>query len=140
MYTIVVDHDPNQADNAVIVEGLVSFYEDVTGESRDKEFSIFLKNDSGKVFGGIQALFDTQSVYIEIFWVDKKLRHQGWGTKLLYAAEQEAIKNGCVFSTVDTWDFQAEELYLKNGYEHMGEIKNYWRHHSRIFLRKRLKG
>jgi hypothetical protein len=42
---------------------------------------------------------------------------------LLYTAEQEAIKNGCVFSTVDTWDFQAEEFYLKNGYERIGEIK-----------------
>ncbi len=139
MYTIVIDYDPSQADKAVVMEGLISFNEGVTGEPRDKEFSIFLRNGPDKIFGGLQAFFDTESVYIETFWVDEKLRHQGWGTKLLHAAEQEAIKNGCIFSLVDTWDFQAEEFYLKNGYEPIGEIKNYWRHHSRIFLRKRLK-
>lgn len=139
MYKIIIDHDPSQADNAVVTEGLISFYESITGQPRDKEFSIFLKNDSGKIFGGLQAFFDTESIYIDAFWVDEKSRHQGYGTKLLYAAEQEAIKNGCVFSLVDTWDFQAEGFYLKNGYEHIGELKNYWHNHSKIFLRKQLK-
>lgn len=139
MYTVIVDHNPSQADNAVVTEGLISFYESTTGEPRDKEFSIFLKNDSGKIFGGLKAFCDTESIYIDIFWIDEKLRHQGFGTKLLNTAEQEAIKNGCVFSLVDTWDFQAEEFYLKNGYEQIGELKNYWRHHSKIFLRKQLK-
>ena len=55
------------------------------------------------------------------------------------AAEQEAIKNGCIFSTLDTFDFQAEVFYKKCGYECMGEIKNYFFDHSRIFLRKKLK-
>lgn len=60
-------------------------------------------------------------------------------TKLLDEVEQEAIKNGCVFSLVDTWDFQAEEFYLKKGYERIGELKNYWLGHSKIFLRKNLR-
>lgn len=59
--------------------------------------------------------------------------------KLLDAAEKEAIKNGCIFSLVDTWDFQAEEFYLKKGYERVGELKNYWLGHSKIFLRKNLR-
>lgn len=139
MYKIIVDHNPNETDNAVVKEGLVSFNESATGEPRDKEFSIFLKNDSGKIFGGLKAFFDTESIYIDTFWIDKKLRHQGFGTKLLYAAEQEAIKNGCVFSLVDTWSFQAEEFYLKNDYEKIGEIKNYWHDYSKIFFRKRMK-
>jgi len=138
MYTIIVDHEPSQTDNAVVREGLVSFNEKATGEPRDKEFSVFLKNDSGKIFGGLHAFFDTESVYIEMLWVDEKLKNKGFGTKLLYAAEQEAMKNGCIYSLVDTWSFQAEEFYLKMGYEKMGELKNYWRHHSKIFLKKQL--
>ncbi|MCX6994429.1 MAG: hypothetical protein NTY13_01095, partial [Chlamydiae bacterium] len=54
------------------------------------------------------------------------------------AAETEAIKNGCIFCLVGTWDFQAEEFYLKNGYERISELKNYWLGHSKIFLRKNL--
>lgn len=137
MYKVVVDYTPSQTDNDIVREGLIKCYEAQFGQ-RDKPLSIFLKNDSGKVFGGIQAFMDTESIYIDALWVDETLRKQGYGKKLLGAAEREAIENGCLFSLVDTWDFQAEEFYLKSGYERIGEIKNYWHGHSKIFLRKRL--
>ena len=137
-YKIIVDHKPNQADNDAVVEGLIVHYERLMGETRDKEFSVFLKNDLGAILGGLQAHFDTESVYIEVLWIDEKLRKQGYGTKLINTAEQEAVKHGCVSSITDTWSFQAEEFYLRNGYERMGEIKKYWHEHSRIFLRKML--
>ena len=137
MYKVIVDHTPSQSDNDVVKEGLIKCFEAKFGE-RDKQFSIFLKNDSGKVFGGIQAMMDTESVYIDVLWVEEILQNQGYGTKLLGAAELEAIENGCIYYLVDTWDFQAEEFYLKNGYERIVEIKNYWHGHSKIFLRKKL--
>jgi ribosomal protein S18 acetylase RimI-like enzyme len=137
MYKIVVDHAPSQSDNDVVREGLVKCYEAEFGE-RDKPLSIFLKSDSGEIFGGIQAFMDTESIYIDALWVQENLRNQGYGAKLLDAAEREAIENGCIFSLVDTWDFQAEGFYLKNGYERIGEIKNYWHGHSKLFFRKKL--
>ena len=137
MYKVIVDHNPSHSDNDVVKEGLIKSYEAQFGE-RDKELSIFLKNDSGKVFGGIQAMFDSEAIYIETLWVEENLRKQGYGKKLLAAAEREAIKNGCRFSLVDIWDFQAEKFYLKNGYEKIGELKNYWHGHSKLFLRKTL--
>lgn len=138
MYKITVDYSPSETDNDIVREGLIATYASIVGE-RDRPFSIFLKNASEKVFGGIQAFLDKESVYIEILWVDKDLRNQGYGKKLLHAAEQEGIKNGCAFATLDTYDFEAEGFYLDNGYEHLGEIKNYWSGHSRIFLRKKLR-
>lgn len=138
MYKIVVDYTPSEADNAVVREGIIASNESIVGE-RDKEFSIFLKNDEGKVFGGIQAFLDSESVYIDILWIEKHLQKQGHGTRLLGAAEREALNNGCIFSLVDTWDFQAEQFYVKNDYERIGAIKNYWHGHSKIFLRKNLK-
>lgn len=97
-----------------------------------------MKNDEGKIFGGMQAFLGTESVYIEILWVEKNLQKQGYGTQLLATVEREAISNGCIFSLVDTWDFQSEGFYLKNGYERIGELKNYWFGHSKFFLRKKL--
>lgn len=138
MYKVVVDYTPAEADNAVVREGVVAFNESVLGE-RDKEFSIFLKDDLGKVFGGIQAFLGSESIYIETLWVERNLQKQGYGTQLLDAAEQEAVKNGCIFSAVDTFDFQSEEFYLKNGYERISELKNCWLGHSKLFLRKNLK-
>ena len=137
MYKIFIDYNPTEADNAVIREGIVAFNENILGE-RDKAFSIFLKNDLGEVFGGIQAFKGTESIYIDVLWVEKNLQKQGYGSKLLEAAEHEAIKNGCIFSAVDTFDFQAEEFYLKHGYERVGELKNCWLGHSKFFLRKNL--
>lgn len=137
MYKVVIDYAPRLIDNDVIQEGLIAFNEKIIGE-RDKAFSTFLKDDSGKVFGGIQAFLGTESIYIDLLWVDENLQKQGYGTKLLDAVEQEAIRNECVFSLVDTWDFQAEEFYLKNGYHRIGELKNYWHGHSKLFLRKKL--
>ena len=137
MYKVVVDYAPNDADNAVVTEGIVASIANVIGE-RDKEFSIFLKSDYGKVFGGIQAFFDSESIYIDVLWVEESLQNHGYGTKLLAAAEQEAIKHGCRFSLVDTWDFQAEKFYVKSGYGRVGHIKNYWHGHTKIFLRKKL--
>ena len=95
-YKIIVDHDPSQADNDVLREGLITWYEREMNETRDKEFSVFLKNDFGNIVGGIQAQFDTESVYLEALWVDEKLSKQGFGTKLIHAAEQEAVKYGCI--------------------------------------------
>lgn len=135
VYKVIVDYEPTEADNAAVREGILAFNEKRLGE-RDKLFSIFLKNDLGKVFGGIQAFLGTESIYIDVLWVDENLQTRGYGTKLLYAAEKEAIKNGCTFSLIDTWDFQAEGFYLKKGYERIGELKNYWLGHSKIFLRK----
>jgi len=137
MYKVVIDYAPSETDNAVVREGIIAFNENILGE-RDTAFSIFLKNDLGKVFGGIQAFLGTESVYIDVLWVEKNLQKQGYGTKLLAAVEDEAIKNGSVFSLVDTWDFQAKGFYLKNGYQPISEIKNYWLGHSKIFLRKNL--
>ena len=137
MYKVVVDYAPAEADNAVVREGIIAFNENILGE-RDKAFSIFLKNDLGKVFGGIQAFMGTESIYIDVLWVEGNLQKQGYGKKLLDAVEQEAIKNGCVFSAVDTFDFQAEEFYLKNGYKRVSELKNCWFGHSKFFLRKDL--
>jgi GNAT superfamily N-acetyltransferase len=138
MYKVVIDHNPSHSDNEVVREGLIRSYEAQFGE-RDKQFSIFLKSDSGEVFGGIQAIFDSEAIYIEALWIEENLRKQGYGKKLLIAAEGEAIKNGCIFSLVDTWDFQAEEFYLKNGYVRIGELKNYWHEHSKIFLRNNIR-
>ena len=50
----------------------------------------------------------------------------------------EEAKDGCAFSAVDTFDFQAEEFYLKNGYKRVSELKNCWFGHSKFFLRKDL--
>ncbi|HAU2049158.1 TPA: GNAT family N-acetyltransferase, partial [Legionella pneumophila] len=78
------------------------------------------------------------SIYVDVLWVNEKHRGLGIGAELLRSVEAEAIKRGIPASTLDTFSFQAEGFYLKQGYKHLGTIKNYLEGHDRIYFRKQL--
>jgi hypothetical protein len=75
---INIDYEPQEKDNQIVMEGLISSNERIMGKPRDKEFSIFLRDRSNKIFGGLQAHFDKESIYIEALWVDEKMRGKGY--------------------------------------------------------------
>jgi len=98
-----------------------------------------LKNEEGQVIGGILAgIGYWAGLEIKILWVHEDHRQQGLGTKLLQKAEQEAITQGAKISSLDTFDFQAEQFYLKNGYQEFGRLENFPKGHQRIYLSKKL--
>jgi GNAT superfamily N-acetyltransferase len=114
MYEITVSHNVNDADIKTIQEGLIEFTKKTLGSAdfMEKSFSVLLKDDRNNINGGILARFDLESIYVDMLWVNEKFRDRGYGTKLLNAAENEAYKLGCRYSTLDTYDFEAEEFYL----------------------------
>ncbi len=65
-------------------------------------------------------------------------RKKGIGTRILKHAEKIAKEKGAEVSMLDTFDFQAEQFYLKNGYKSIGEIKNFPKGHRRIYFSKNL--
>lgn len=138
MHKIICDFYPNESDNQILSNALNAFNENVFGE-KVKPLSIFLKDAEGHINGGVITYLQSDSIHIDVLWVDETIRKQGYGNQLLKAAEDEAQKYGCSFSTVNTMDFQAEDFYLKNGYERICEFKNYILGHTRFFLRKKLK-
>ena len=124
MYKIISDFNPSDADNQILSDALMAFNESVFKE-KVQPLSIFLKREDGTVYGGVVAYLQSDSIHIDILWVDEPIRGQGYGAQLLQVAEEEAKKHGCSFSTVNTMDFQAEDFYLKYGYERICEFKNY---------------
>lgn len=95
------------------------------------------KDDAGNVIGGITALsYCWKILYIDVLWVDKKHRHSGYGSQLLQRLEIEAKKLGCTLAHLDTFDFQAKDFYIKQGYEIFGELHDCPPDHSRFFLKK----
>jgi GNAT superfamily N-acetyltransferase len=66
-------------------------------------------------------------------------RGQGTGSRLLAAAEAEAVARGCRYVYVDTMDYQAPIFYSKRGYEAAGRLEDWDSHgHSKCFFVKRL--
>jgi GNAT superfamily N-acetyltransferase len=101
------------------------------------EFTV--KNEKGTEIGGILAeLGYWNELEIKVLWVEESYRKKGIGTLLLKYAEKTAKEKGADISILDTFDFQAENFYLKNGYEPIGEIKDFPKGHRRIYLSKKL--
>ena len=98
-----------------------------------------IKDENGNEIAGILAgMGYWNGLEIKILWVDETYRNEGLGSKLLKYIETMAKAKGATISMLDTFDFQAEAFYIKNGYEVVGEIKNFPNGHKRIYLCKKL--
>ncbi|ALM50098.1 acetyltransferase [Flavobacterium psychrophilum] len=97
------------------------------------------KNEVGEVIGGILGgIGYWNGLEIQILWVADDYRSKGIGKQLLQHAEDFATAKGATISILDTFDFQAEGFYLKNGYTPFGELNNFPNGHRRIYLSKTL--
>ena len=98
-----------------------------------------LKNNSGRVIGGITAtLYYWNVLFINILWIDEQFRSHGYGSQLLHLVETEAKKKGCSLASLDTFDFQAKDFYLKHGYEVFGVLDDCPPGHKKYFMKKNL--
>lgn len=66
------------------------------------------------------------------------MRGQGYGTKLMAAAEAEARRRGCRDAYLDTFSFQARPFYERCGYEVFGTLEDFPTGHQRFVMRKSL--
>lgn len=116
---------------------------------RDYRSSLDLFNNSskecyiayyGKQFAGF-ILLDMKGAfagYIQSIAVIPGLRNQGIGRKLLKFAENRVFKElSNVFVCVSSFNTKAKKLYLKLGYEIIGELRDFIiKGHSEILMRK----
>ena len=124
--------------DTVIRDGLMNFNEPFFGRQPER-FSIYVKNDDDDIIGGAIVHARTKSIYVDVLWVNENYQGLGLGTQLLNKVEKEALDRNITESTLDTYSFQAETFYIKQGYKHLGTIENYIEGHDRIYMRKTLK-
>jgi GNAT superfamily N-acetyltransferase len=136
-FELVVDLKLLDQHDKIIRNGIINFNAPFTGSNLER-YSIYAKDQEGNIIGGAIVYAHPSSIFVDVLWVEEKNRGLGIGADLLRKAELEAIKRGIPASTLDTFTFQAEEFYLKQGYKHLGTIKNYIQSHDRIYLRKQL--
>lgn len=95
------------------------------------------KDDNGTEIGGILAgIGYWNGLEIKILWVKEEYRNKGVGSQLLKYIETIAAQKGATIAMLDTFDFQAEDFYLKNGYTPIGTIENFPAGHKRIYFSK----
>jgi len=81
------------------------------------DIAVYARDDSGKMRGGLIGRRVGEWLDIKYLWVCSETRTSGLGTQLIQMAEEEAKRQGCRHSLVDTLSFQARPFYEKQGYQ-----------------------
>ena len=130
--------DDESAEAETLRQGLYEFNISTTPHKTACSVAFFLKGPDGRVRGGILGYGWGGWLHITYLWVSEALRGQGFGTRLLAAAEELAIKNGCRHSTLETFSFQARPFYERYGYQVAGQIDDYPEGYTHYIMKKSL--
>ena len=94
---------------------------------------------NGNIVAGILGkMYGWNCAEVDILWVDSNYRGKGIGSKLLHAVEYLVKEKGGQLIHLDTFDFQAKDFYIKQGYEVFGKLEDCPKGHCRYYLMKRL--
>jgi GNAT superfamily N-acetyltransferase len=100
--------------------------------------SVAARSSDGSLVGALLGRTVWGWLHVKELWVAPNHRGQGLGRRLVQAAEQAALAQGCHSAYLDTFDFQALPFYLRMGYTQFGELDAFPQGHKRHFLQKRL--
>jgi ribosomal protein S18 acetylase RimI-like enzyme len=107
------------------------------GFQAPEKFSFFVENGN-KTIGGLGGIILCGEIYIALLWVDPEFREQKIGSRLMQEVEKLGREKKCHFMTVNTFDFQALDFYLKIGFETEFKREGYPKNSTMHFLRKNL--
>lgn len=116
-YQIELSEVVKGEDEDLLFDGLNADAMKAKGMLPIRNFGAMIKDQTGNTFGGVEGFTLYGCLYIDMIWIDEKLRHQGWGSRLMNASEKIGRERGCSFATVNTMDWEALTFYQKLGYE-----------------------
>lgn len=137
-FTFTVDADPGAADVAVLERGLHAYEEARLGSPEHRHFGVFMRDDLGRVLGGIDGHVMWRRLFIKTMWVAEPMRGQGYGTGLLRAAELEAMNRSCRSIWLTALGDLACRFYLRLDYKVIGVLEDYVSSQSLYTLHKTL--
>ena len=96
---------------------------------------VIKKND--QIIAGINSvIYHWGILFIDELFVAESYRNKEIGSYLLNKVEVEAKILGAPLSHLDTFDFQAKDFYLKQGYHVFGVLDDCPSGHQRFYLKK----
>lgn len=137
-YSIAIEDNATAEETRFIEQGLYAYNRQFAGADDYSPLTIFLRTADQRLVGGLLGATYWGWLYISILWMEEAARGQGFGTRLLVAAEQEAIRRGCQRVHLDTLEFQALPFYQQYGYEVFGVLADHPVGYHRYFLTKKL--
>ncbi len=130
--------DASDVDQQFIRDAIDEFNMALVNDRNYSPLSIFVRDDAEKILGGILGHLWGGWLHVTYLWVTAELRGQGFGSRLLRAAEDEARAKGCRCVFLETFSFQAPDFYRRFGFQRVGQITDYPPGHSHFVLWKPL--
>ena len=132
-----VDNPPAADVDAIFA--LIRAYNDARIDVwKPERFAFFAHDTQGQFLGGIYGIIARGWLYLDGLAVVEAARHQGLGSRLLHALEEEARQRGCHHAWLETYSFQAGPFYERHGYTTFGTLPDHPVGHSRLFMQKAL--
>lgn len=128
---------PAEADETFLRRSLLADNRDFLGEADHRALGLILRHE-GAVVGGLIGETGRSVLFVDVLWLARDWRRRGQGSRLLSAAEAEALRRGCRTAWLDTYDFQARPFYERHGYAMFAELDDLPGGHRRWFMKKRL--
>ncbi|MBQ0002237.1 MAG: GNAT family N-acetyltransferase [Treponema sp.] len=119
-----MNFNPTDDEINFVNNALKEFNDKAVGPDNHELLNIVEYDNNGNVIAGILGGTYWGWMHLDILWVDENYRRTGIGSKLLKAAEEEAVRRGCHSVHVDTMSWQAPEFYKKHGYREIGKLEN----------------
>ena len=98
--------------------------------------SVYCTDSVGEIVGGLTGKTYWNYLDIEYLWVHETHQNKDIATQVMALAEDEARKRGCSYAMLDTYEFQALDFYIKQGYECFGKLDDYCKKYERYYLKK----
>lgn len=135
---LTIEEVPDEADVRFVEESIITYNVAATGFDDYRPLAIFVRDDQGAIIAGLAGFTWGHTLKIELLWVHETLRGQGYGSRLVEAAEREAVARGCQHAVLDTHSFQAPDFYPRVDYVRCGLAEDWPLGHQQIYFRKRL--
>lgn len=127
--------DPTPEEIQYLEDRIYEFNSSATGIGDGRMLALFVR-DGGRIVAGICGNTWGGTCELRQLWVEESRRHNGIGTKLLQAAEQEAARRGCTQIVLMTFSFQAPGFYEKNGFTVVARIDDHPSGHRNLLMHK----
>ncbi|MDT0610806.1 GNAT family N-acetyltransferase [Streptomyces lancefieldiae] len=117
---------------------LTAFNTAAADGARTEPLTVRVTDEAGTLVGGLTAWTWGTLASVDMLWVREEQRGAGWGSRLMRAAEDEAVRRGCTDMIVSTYTFQAPGFHPRLGHRERGRVEGVPGGHEDVYFHKRI--
>lgn len=131
----LTDQAPRE-DVEFLDDQINAFNKAAVGAYDGRLLAAFARHPEHGIVAGVSGYTWARFCEVQLLWVHADLRGQGYGSRLLAMAEEEARARGCGLVILGSYTFQAPGFYQSHGYQVVGTVPDCPPGHAHVYLMK----